>query len=50
MGKWGDTITIPEEVMKTLPVGEELMLYFYYYFDYDKNIYCTDAFLFKVIP
>lgn len=50
MEKWGNTITIPEEVMKTLPVGEELMLHFYYYFDYDRNVYSIDDFSFKVIP
>ena len=50
MEKWGNTITIPEDVIKTLPVDEELILYMYYYFDYDNNVWCDERVTFKVIP
>lgn len=48
--KWGSTITIPEDVMKTIPVDEELTLFLYYYFDYDKNVWCVERVTFKIIP
>ena len=48
--KGGNTIVIPEEVMKTLPVDKELYLFLYYYFDYDNNVWCDERVLIKVIP
>lgn len=50
MEKFGNTITIPEDVMKTLPVDEELTLFLYYYFDYDNNVWCDERVTFKVVP
>ena len=50
MEKFGNTITIPEEVMKTIPVDEELTLFLYYYFDYDNNVWCDERVTFKIVP
>lgn len=49
MEKFGNTITIPEDVMKTLPVDKELTLFLYYYFDYDNNVWCDERVTFKVV-
>ena len=50
MEKFGNTITIPEEVMKTIPVDKELTLFLYYYFDYDNNVWCDERVTFKIVP
>ena len=35
----GNTITVPEDVMKTLPVNKELKMYVTYCFDYERKIW-----------
>ena len=46
----GNTIIVPEEMMKTLPTDEELILSISYAFDYSRKIYSFENVRFKVVP
>ena len=46
----GNSITVPEEMMKKLPLDEELTLSISYAFDYSRKIYSFENVRFKVIP
>lgn len=46
----GNTITVPEDVMKTLPVNKELKMYVTYCFDYERKIWGSEFVLIKVVP
>ena len=45
----GNTITVPEDVMKTLPVNKELKMYVTYCFDYERKIWGSEFVLIKVV-
>ena len=45
----GNTITVPEEMMKKLPADEELILSISYAFDYSRKIYSFENVRFRVV-